>query len=259
MILQRPSMIGIGHLTPDPCWRIRNHSHAFHEMIVVMEGILHVEISGRETAAGRGSALLYPAGMPHREWSDSKNPFETYFISFQLTAPALSEFCVKNDMYHRIRQLATWLYANRVSKRQQSQQQNHLLLQLILHEFLAPEQNVDHDLVALTRNIIINHISQPLQLDEIAREVGLSKYHFIRKFKRLAGHTPMAEKRVLQMDYARDMLLTTDLSLKEIAVKAGINDEYTFSHLFRTHFGMPPGIFRKNRKPWGVKVYGGKE
>jgi len=250
MDFQRLNLIGIGHLLPDPQWRINAHSHAFYEMIIVMAGRLHVEIAGKRVPADSGAVLLYPARMAHQEWSDSKNPFETYFISFSGVVPSKSEFCLRHDDRHRIRQMAAWLFADRVPGEKRKQRQNLLILQLILQEFFSPQitNNAHNDLISITRAIILGQIAAPLSLAQLAKQTGSSKYHFVRKFKRLAGRTPMAETRALRADYARDLLLTTDLPLKEIAAKTGLGDEYALSRVFRHCFGMPPGAFRKSHE-----------
>lgn len=226
------------------------HSHAFHELIIVMAGRLHVAIAGKQTSADSGAVLFYPAGVAHREWSDSKNPCETYFISFSGIAPAPSKFRLRPDDRHRVRQMATWLFSDRVPGEQWKQQQNLLILQLILRDYFSPQNQsgAHHDLASVTRGIILEQIAAPLSLALLARQAGLSKYHFVRKFKRLAGRTPMAETRALRADYARDLLLTTDLPLKEIAVKTGLGDEYALSRVFRLQFGLPPGAFRRRHE-----------
>jgi len=250
MNFKQLNLIGIGHVLPDPRWRMNAHSHAFHELIIVMAGRLHVEIVGKQVSTDSGAVLFYPAGASHREWSDSKNPFESYYICFSGIGPAHMEFRLRQDGRHRIRQMAPWLFADRVPGEKWKQRQNLLILQLILQEFFSPQNknNVHNDLVSMTRNVILGQIAAPLSLAGLAKQAGMSKYHFVRKFKRLAGRTPMAETRALRADYARDLLLTTDLPLKEIAAKAGMNDEYALSRVFRIHFGLPPGAFRKRHE-----------
>jgi len=237
-------------LLPDPQWRMDAHSHAFHELIIVMAGRLHVEIAGKQAAADRGAVLLYPAGVPHREWSDQKNPFETYYIAFSGGVPARSEFSLRHDDRHRIRQMIIWLFADRVPGEKWKQRQNLLMAQLILLEFFSPQNknSATNDLINITRGVILEQIAAPLSLARLAGQAGLSKYHFVRKFKRLSGRTPMAEARALRADYARDLLLTTDLPLKEIALKTGLGDEYALSRVFRIYFGLPPGAFRKRHE-----------
>ena len=237
-------------MPPDPRWRMNAHSHAFYELIVVMAGRLHVEIADKAVAADSGAVLLYPAGVVHREWSDSNNPPETYYISFKGIVPPQAELRLRQDDRHRIRQMAAWLFADRVPGEKWKQAQNLLILHLILQEFFSPQDRNSgrNDLLSVTRGIILEQIAAPLSLAGLAKQAGLSKYHFVRKFKRLSGRTPMAETRALRADYARDLLLTTDLPLKAIAVKTGLGDEYALARVFRIQFDLSPGAFRKRHE-----------
>jgi len=65
----------------------------------------------------------------------------------------------------------------------------------------------------------------------------------------------MAETRALRADYARDLLLTTDLPLKEITVKTELGDEYALSRVFRHCFGIPPGAFHKRHEHFPRSIY----
>jgi transcriptional regulator GlxA family with amidase domain len=47
---------------------------------------------------------------------------------------------------------------------------------------------------------------------------------------------------------ARDLLLTSRLSLAEIAVAAGFADQSHLSRIFRRATGMPPGLWRRRHK-----------
>jgi len=72
----------------------------------------------------------------------------------------------------------------------------------------------------------------------------MSKFAFVRKFRRLRGRTPMEELRLLRLDRARTLLLTTSLPVKAIAPEVGIGDEYQLSKLFRRHFNLAPSQLR---------------
>ena len=56
------------------------------------------------------------------------------------------------------------------------------------------------------------------------------------------GHMPL---RLLRVETARDQLITMVLPLKAIAGATGFCDEYHLSRVFRKHFQVPPGYFRK--------------
>ena len=72
----------------------------------------------------------------------------------------------------------------------------------------------------------------------------MSKFAFVRKFKRLCGPTSMEELRLIRLDQARTLLLTTNPPVEVIAPAVGIGDEYQLSKVFRSHFNLFPRDLR---------------
>jgi len=92
------------------------------------------------------------------------------------------------------------------------------------------------------------HLSQSIELAELAGIAGLSVFHFARQFKQSAGVTPhsfVVQKRV---ERAREMLGRTDLSLSEIAIATGFSDQSHFARHFRQMLGTTPGQFRWSQR-----------
>ena len=73
----------------------------------------------------------------------------------------------------------------------------------------------------------------------------MTKYHFLRRYRALTGKTPMEDVRAIRLDFARNLILTTDLPLKLIAVQAGLGDAYQLSRLFRKHLNLAPSALRR--------------
>jgi AraC family transcriptional regulator len=89
--------------------------------------------------------------------------------------------------------------------------------------------------------------SEPLSLAELAREAAMSRYHFLRTFRRLVGMTP--HQLVLRTRLARAAVLLrqTRAPIAGIAFEAGFNDLSTFNRRFREAMGMQPGVYRALR------------
>jgi transcriptional regulator GlxA family with amidase domain len=51
--------------------------------------------------------------------------------------------------------------------------------------------------------------------------------------------------RLIRLQKARDMLLSSALGIAEIAYETGFNDPKFFSRVFSEEFGMPPSVFRE--------------
>lgn len=86
---------------------------------------------------------------------------------------------------------------------------------------------------------------QPLDLAELAAQAFMSKYHFLRRFRRVVGVTPYRFLLGLRMRRAAVKLCTTSMPIASIAFDAGFGDLSTFNGRFRDVFGASPSAFRR--------------
>lgn len=93
------------------------------------------------------------------------------------------------------------------------------------------------------------HAEQPIELDELATVAHMSKYHFLRTFRRVAGVTPYQYLLDLRLRRAAVRLRTGGDSVSAVAFDAGFGDLSTFNFRFRQVFGTSPSAFRRARLP----------
>jgi AraC-like DNA-binding protein len=79
----------------------------------------------------------------------------------------------------------------------------------------------------------------------VAREVGMSPYHFIRLFKAVFGETPKQCQLQARLDRAKDLLMLTDSSVTDVCMEAGFSSLGTFTYVFTRRVGIPPTTYRK--------------
>ena len=91
------------------------------------------------------------------------------------------------------------------------------------------------------------HLGDSLNLQALATDANLSKYHFTRKFKQLTGHSPIQHFIHLKMQHACQLLDSTAHSVKQIAVETGYKDAYYFSRLFKQVIGISPSEYRRSK------------
>jgi AraC family transcriptional regulator len=94
--------------------------------------------------------------------------------------------------------------------------------------------------LARTIEFMCSNFAQPLSLERLAAEACISKFHFNRLFTRKVGVSPHRFLASLRLDAARQMLVTTDLSVAEVAAKCGYPAASHFSAAFVRRFGMTP-------------------
>jgi len=92
------------------------------------------------------------------------------------------------------------------------------------------------------------HLSESMDLAELAAIAGLSVYHFARAFKQSAGVTPHHYLVRRRIERAQDMLARSELPLSGIALATGFSDQSHLARHFRQMLGMTPGQFRWSQR-----------
>jgi AraC-like DNA-binding protein len=83
---------------------------------------------------------------------------------------------------------------------------------------------------------------------EFARSVGMSENGFIKLFSREMGVTPHVYLSRMRINRCKSLLLSTDMSMSEIAAECGFENPYYFSNAFRRHTGVSPTKYRMARR-----------
>jgi AraC-like DNA-binding protein len=91
------------------------------------------------------------------------------------------------------------------------------------------------------------HADDPLDLDALAAVAAMSKYHFLRSFRRSLGVTPYQYLLRTRLRRAALKLTTTAEPVAAIAYEAGFGDLSTFNAHFRRSFRQSPSAFRRGR------------
>lgn len=93
---------------------------------------------------------------------------------------------------------------------------------------------------------IHKHIDEPLPLSRLARYVSYSPYHFTRIFKERIGLSPLYYVSSLRLQKAKDLLLRTNLNIRDIGLEIGQQSLGTFTTRFTERVGMTPSDFRNS-------------
>lgn len=100
--------------------------------------------------------------------------------------------------------------------------------------------------VARALGLMQSNIETPLTILDIARQVGRSRKELEKRMKAQLGITPQAIYRRLRLIQARKFVLETDLSVAEIALRAGYEDPSAMTRAYRQEFGATPRQMRSN-------------
>lgn len=93
--------------------------------------------------------------------------------------------------------------------------------------------------------LIERNISEPLTVPEIARALGASQRQLERQFHRSVGCTVVQFGTLVRLQHARVLLISTKLSVRDIATASGFNTLSHFAFAFRKCFGRRPSDYRQ--------------
>lgn len=89
-------------------------------------------------------------------------------------------------------------------------------------------------------------LHEPLDLARLARHVSYSPYHFTRLFKEKTGLAPMYYVSSLRLQKAKELLIGTNLPIRDVGLNVGQQSLGTFTTRFTERVGVSPARFRRS-------------
>jgi AraC family transcriptional regulator len=95
------------------------------------------------------------------------------------------------------------------------------------------------------KEMLLAHIDGRIGLDGLAQACGLSRSHFARAFKASTGTSPLQWLSVQRIDRAKSLLLSSKLTIDQIAHRCGFADQSHFTRAFLRAVSATPGAWRR--------------
>lgn len=227
-----------------------------HLLIYCRAGQGWLETSDGRLAVSGGDLLLLPKGAAHTYGTDVDKPWTLYWVHFdgELVADflqplgqgplwrigvqprLLAEFDALLNVRKQGLNLAHFIHATH-----QLQVLLTSLAVLPARATLKSGRVLDVDAV---QAVMRAHLHGSLNLDELAAQFKLSRFHFAKTYRALTGHAPIQEFIQLKMAHACRLLDEGEQGIRQVAEQLGYDDVYYFSRLFRKVVGMAPSHYR---------------
>jgi AraC-like DNA-binding protein len=105
-------------------------------------------------------------------------------------------------------------------------------------KFLANE--ADRDKINKAREVLIQHIGEPITIKELSRKVAINECYLKKGFKEMFGTTIFDFYQSQRMEHARYLLYEKGLSVTEVSMMLGYSSISHFSTAFKKHTGLKP-------------------
>lgn len=233
-------------------------------LVFVLNGKGHLETASRQKKTLHPGDLfvLYP-GERHHYYADSKSPWEIMWIAFDgtLADPLLNDVgltrdssILRNTLTHSIRRTVQII----INSLGDTEDVNRLCAtgQLyILFAYLKQLSDVHQQRKEVLRQessiwkairFIEQYYYLDLDVDVLCNHVSYSRSYLSRTFKAETNMTIPEYVNRIRIQNSMNLLTTTKMSVKEIAISVGIKDSFYFSKLFKKITGETPREYRKN-------------
>lgn len=111
-------------------------------------------------------------------------------------------------------------------------------IDIINCKFLANE--ADREKIVNAREILIQHIGEPITIKELSRKVAMNECYLKKGFKEMFGSTIFDFYQSQRMEHAKYLLYEKGLSVTEVSLMLGYSSISHFSTAFKKHTGLKP-------------------
>ncbi len=229
-------------------WVIAAHYHPWFEFNYVSKGSVYTTIDGTEFLIEAGQSYIIPPNVSHSHRNSGEGD-DGICIRFGLSADeeneivktlsrasaeafdsAVEKIPLSGGIYRRQAEFAAWLMGifdlRSTEKRTDTALKNTFAAQTILY--------------------LEEYHREKIGASDIANALNTSYRTLARRFKEETGMTVTEKLTEIRMEKAKQMLVSTKLSMREIAQKTGYENEFSFSKAFKRSEKIPPKDYRKH-------------
>lgn len=262
------------HLKDDSMRTFSYHYHDFHKILILLNGDVTYCVEGRSYDLQKNDIVLVNAGEVHKPIIHSDCPYERIIIYVSpdyleqySDAPNDLRLCFRKALEEQSHVLRVTSFAgSRLGKLtaeldhslKDTDYAHELHHKLLFLEFLIQlnratlhnkiefiETSAANDKIIAVLDYLNSHLTDPVNIDDLATRFYLSRYYLMHTFKEQTGYSIgnyISTKRLL---LAKELILSGK-PITEICYECGFNNYSTFSRAYKKCFGEAPRDLRQS-------------
>ena len=273
-------LLNIGHSELNANWNWKDIQSPFARIYYVVGGEANTYISGKKYVLKPGHLYLTPPFTLHDDESDGF--FSLYYIHFyektynkesifekldfpvEISGNALDPLLIERLLYinpdRHLQYIDPKIYDNTPTFSRYIAENNrmpaHSILETrgILYQLMSKflecaklKSRYEDARINKCLRYIYKNMDKDIALTQLANIACITEDHLIRIFKREMNCTPIKYINLKKMEKAQLLLLTTEMSITDIALELSIDNISYFNRLFKQHTNITPSQYRNNK------------
>jgi AraC-like DNA-binding protein/mannose-6-phosphate isomerase-like protein (cupin superfamily) len=261
-VVLHPHLLYAGMLKQAPKWNEKPHTHPFLEVLFIKSGHGTTTIDGKNYEVRCGDLVIYNPNVTHKDKSHPDDPPVVYFFGVRnISLTGLPENCLLSedaekiihtgDNFELFDRYFSDLIAETSIEQYFSKEIAELITRMLLLLILRMQTHDSetfvkvNDLFRKAKLYIDKNYAEITGIDDICKNVYISKYYLIHLFKEYTDKTPMQYVLQKKLDIAKKLLSTTTLPIYSIALRAGYEDSNYFCKVFKRLEHLTPLEYRR--------------
>jgi Response regulator containing CheY-like receiver domain and AraC-type DNA-binding domain len=242
-----------------------SYEEALNALLMTTGSVAHAD----DLPIGCDYAEDYPIHLEKKLFDElEKGEIDNVYSTAKKFFHWMTESNAKNIMSIRLKTLEFALYAEHIAYRKGgmtyhfTSRQEYLptimnmddldsLREWFLEKIMGACQNIvgkreekSNSIIEMAEEYIKDNFHKDVSLDEVSKTVNISPYYFSKIFKEGTGKNFIEYLTNIRMERAKELLSTTEHSMKEICAMCGYSDPNYFSRSFKKNVGVTPTEFK---------------
>ena len=243
-----------GHFYCDEKYHLKRDNYDSFLILYVADGKFTFIDKGNQFVAEKGDTVILDCYKSHEYFTNDY--LESYWVHIE--GANCRDFyneitgngnIIKDNENSRIKERIIRLFKgvdHSVHESEMSLEVYKLFLEMTNPAIRSVKDETPHrENIQSIKEYILDHLNEKITVNHLAEFAHMSPTHFSRVFKLQTGFSPYDYVVASRLSKAKECLLTTDMSVAEIAYEMGFNSEANFVYCFTNNEGISPGKFRK--------------
>ena len=238
---------------PTPNYYIKRSPATIFVLEHIISGKGYVVVNGEKHTVTTGDTYLLKPTENCEYFADKQDPYKKIWVNFKgsFARELISQYQLQDTIYHNVDLTPCFEQLFKLEEISTDLDIIHYDLTSIITQMLmllakskSSAKHVSH-IASLVKTRLDASANQIFSLEDIAKDLFISKTEIIRYFKKAYNTTPYQYLLNIKINHAKIMLENGTYTIVEISNQLAFSNPYHFSKIFKQKTGLSPSEYRK--------------